>query len=327
MGKPTLVIYEEEKAEELIERKSFQRLVDRIIRLFRRQQEKEHVYEIKLFENMLICVLRLPWSLKEIKSIERNKIETYLEKRKSKYGIDSYYLPEVLLEISHANWCTKPPVRERDLFRCLFPMLLEELLAEGKNDLSELNVVIIHDQDDRELERIIAWISPKVKYLSIVTNEKDNAQRIADRAFEEYGLCIGVSVDFKSGLKDADIIMNIADLKEFNTPMRISPKAWVFNLHSADTARAFAGSRVFNGIKIRLPPSVLQQMDKEIMRCYKAEEIAYMLMTERVFEAENAFSSGVGPDRQDIIFSEFRKCGFSTAGYVGRYGDIHVANS
>lgn len=329
MGKPALIICNEELVEEYSNGNMFKRFAEGIMRLFRKAEEKDNdnVDQIQLYENLSVLVLHLPWRMKEIENMEISRIERYLERIKAKFEIGSIYLPEGFLGNSDIEWCKKSVISERELFRCLLPGILEDFISESRNEMSELNISIIHGDDDQGLERIIAWLSPKVKYLTVITDRKEKAQGISDEAFEEYGLCIGLTGDYKSGLRNADIVINLADLSGLNTRLRTNPKAWVFNLGPVDSARAFGESKMIKGVRIRLPQSVLQQMGKEVMKYYKMDDIVRMILTERVSPTVKSYNFNTGAEREQLILSEFRKCGLSAAGHVGGHGGIHVGNT
>jgi len=97
----------------------------------------------------------------------------------------------------------------RFLYKALLVNILKLISEKKGKDIRELDVAIIHGNDYTFLHSYIKILSSILKFLTIITHEKESIENMTDNIFEETGLAVRVTDNLAGGMKDAEAVINL----------------------------------------------------------------------------------------------------------------------
>ena len=74
-------------------------------------------------------------------------------------------------------------------------------------DIRDLDIAILETNNRKLLHFFIRQLSPLAKFLTIITKEKESAQKDMEDIFDETGLSVRVTDDIASGLDGISILL------------------------------------------------------------------------------------------------------------------------
>lgn len=283
----------------------------------------------------------IPYDMVGLRSVadsEMGRIEGIIKKYCSEHGLALPYSPpgreDLFKELGLNPW----PYDGRFLYKLLFGIILGDLTEKRGYPLKELDLAIIAGSSRRELIRFIRHLAPRVKYLTVLEPVGAGVLQGLDSIAEETGLAIRVTEEARSGIKTADLIINLGVL----TPETgVKSGAVIINYGYEAPGADRSDNHVLHGIDLRLPKEWVSGLGEEIWGCYSSTGMAEMLMACRMrgdchgagAESSSEFgnsaeiSGGSIPNmKNSLTFREaamlYRSMNLTIRGYLGRRGPV-----
>ena len=235
---------------------------------------------LEITGEIVIHLIRIPYSMEEYRELNDKKRQMILrdamEICRSK-GVKHCILPFKIQEDIESEGFYKKCWDGKILYRALLVNIINRVCYIKDLDINSIEIAIINGNDNAELLQIVKLISSFIKFVTIITKDMSINKEI-EEIFYETGTSIGVSGDYSNTLKRADLIINLGDAEEFNC--FIKEKVVVLNYGKA--ADFYKKVWVINDIKVELPLSVAFKLDESLLELYKVNEIAEMLIMNKV---------------------------------------------
>jgi len=324
MSNIALVISNKEISSKLASSRFAREIFKSILYFSRKKELNASIREINLYENLKLYIINLPFSLMELEFINKNRIEGFIKNECTKHEIKSLIIPPEIYNACMFDWCAASPYSGKYLFKGLLINMLDDIYFKRGIKLGELDIVVIKGENDDELYSVIRQLSPLVKYLTILTDNKDGIQREIDGIFEEYGLSVGISEDFSLAARSSDLIINLRNNFIGIKNMRINPRAVIINYSGKDAARFFDKGTLINGIEIGLPKKDFSWVDASVQKFFNATQIAEIVLSHKTGLEDMALTGIIDYSSAEKISREFADCGFRISSYAGKYGAIRT---
>jgi len=313
-----LVIYEQQ---DIIpaQQKSF---VGRLLSALKRTKYDCICKKIDFYENVSVYVIKLPWSLGRILSLNKNKINAMINGKCRENGITECLVPRELSEVLSIDGFTRGSSRKEILYKLLILNILKEIYSMKNIEISSVDVAIISGNNNEELLCIVRLLSALFKYITIISSNRESIDSEINKIYVDSGLSIGVTSDYRSGLKSADLIINLGDSNEHIFNSKINPKALILNYGKLDINKILAENTLIKGIEIALPHNIDSKIDKEIYQYYDKAEISLTILDHRFLNSDILNPFNIGISRK--VSKQFEKDGWKISGFIGRRRKLTV---
>lgn len=276
---------------------------------------------IRLYDERSLIVVKLPYSIEELKGMVRNKANCFIDRVCTDFSIREPIIPlEIRDALGRGN--SEPcGYGGKVLFKSLLVDILEEICSARSIKISDIDIVLASEAICPELYTYLSLLSPLVKYVTIITRDRNAVEEDINRIFEDTGLSIGVTTDFKSGLRNGDIIINLCGLRECAN-LRLKNGAVLINLEGMKIKGVTGQNTVINGVEISLPHKLVHEIGRETLDFFSTEEIAEAILSA---ESEGWADSG-GAGFVKGISQSFRRMGCRITGFLGQYNRIRISD-
>jgi len=320
MSNIALVISQKEKSSKLVNSKFVRRISQSILYSSRKNELAESVKEIKLCEDLNLYLIGLPFSLTELGFINKNKIAGFIKEECTKRGIKSCIIPNEIYSVCMLDGYTTNPYNGKYLFKALLTNILDDIYFKRGIRIGELDIVVIKGENDCELYSVIKQLSPLVKYLSVLTDRKNDIQGEIDCIFEEYGLSVGISENFSLAARNAGLIINLCNSFNILKNIRINSEVVIINYGGKEAARFFDKGILINGIETTLPKNAFSWVDKCVQKFFNETQITEIVLCHKTGLEDMACTGIIDYDAAVKISREFAAGGFRIGSFTGRYG-------
>lgn len=276
---------------------------------------------IRLHDERSLVVIKLPYTTRELRGIAGNKANRFINRVCSDFNIPEPIIPlEIRDALGRGN--SEPcGCGGKVLFKSLLVDILEEICTARSIKISDPDIVFVSEASCPELYTYLSLLSPLVKYVTLITRDRNTVEEDINRIFEDTGLSIGVTTDFRSGLRNADIIINLCGLKEC-AALRLKNKAVLINLEGVKITGVTGQNTVINGVEISLPHKLVHEIGREMLDFFSTEEIAEAILSA---ESEDwTDSSGTGFVKG--MSQSFKRMGCRITGFLGQYNRIRISD-
>lgn len=301
--------------------------------LFKKEKLEEKLKEgfakIELYDDLNLYLLTLPYSIREVEELAKNKIDgisSFISRMMKEHGIQSCIMPSHMPNMCEFEGSIKSFFNGEFLYRSLLTNILDEILTKKGLSIGDLNITIVEGKDTEELLSVVKLLSKDLKYLTIITENKDRFENEIESIYEETGLSIMTSTDFKSGLKSADIIINMGGMKDNIPNSRINSKALVLNYGKLDFNKVTNENTFINGIEVSLPKRLLLKLDRRLFEYFKATELSEIILVHKIGININEINGISSLAITQKVSEEFKKDRYSITGFVGRRNIIKSQN-
>ncbi len=198
------------------------KLVSGFGKSFNRNLYRDAFEEVRIDEELSIYLISIPYTLNEIinfKYLGVKKISSAILKICRQNNIEKCYLPQNTPDNLYLKDCIRNPFSGDFIYTALLVDILKEITERKRRDIRNLDMVVVHGDSFNMLYYFIELLSPLVKFITIITSEKDAIEKKTEDILEETGLSIRITSDLKSGLRNADIIINFVQqppIRKFN---------------------------------------------------------------------------------------------------------------
>lgn len=216
------------------ESKEDNRFKCKINNMLNKIEDKEN--ENKIF---LTLPIRKDTKPRKIKTIA-NKIEKY--KIKTAILSDELYDVEQLKNELYARNINI--LDGKYIFKILIEDIINYIYKKSKREIEKTEVSILTNEISHTNQEIIIELAQKIKTLNIITNHIDEFKNLEDYLYNEKGIIIKVSNNYKIALQKTDIILNLDFPEETINKYSIPNKSIIININGEIKIK----SKKFNGI-------------------------------------------------------------------------------
>jgi len=272
---------------------------------------------VELYKNVSAYIIKLPFSQDKLPSLNMTGISKAIAGLCKKNAIADCFLPRELDGVLKIDGCSKVGAYGRLLYKSLILDIIYKIYS-GKNiEISELDIVVVQGARKEELYSVIRLLSPIVKYITVITDDKQKIENEINRFYIDFGISIGVTTDYRSSLKSADLIINLGDSNEHIFNSIINPKALVLNFGDLNINKVLSENVLINGIEVSIPERISAKLGREVHQHYSMGELSEIVLFHRFYNGDgsvNAFNYKLAKK----VSEEFKKDGCSISGFVGR---------
>jgi hypothetical protein len=274
---------------------------------------------LKINEEYGVYLLKLPYETEEFKRLSKKKINSLSSKIAeycSQKGILSCFLPEILKDCFETGGVFKSLIDKQLLYKSVLIDIIKEIYYESNVVLSHLDVAIIHGSDNNELFRIINLLSGYFNYLTVSTDNKESIEDGLNNIYEEAGLAVGISSDYKNTVKSSQLIIHLGN-SNFDFSDCLSSDKVVIN-YSGEVVNNIAGNcKLINGIFIHPPEEIVQNIKEEVFEFFSKSDIAMILINYRAGFVDTLPCALNETGLKECLETEFKKGGYKIAGFLG----------
>lgn len=149
------------------------------------------------------------------------------------------------------------------IYISLLKFIIEKLLKKQQKSIKEQEITIIQENNSEILYYFLEELAPVVKFLNVVTYEREKVEKFLESICEETGLSVRVTNDFSSDVRSVDILINIGDLAKIRNGNNIPASTIIVNYGKLEE-KFLRNNFVINDLKIR--------MDEDIDKAVKIAE-------------------------------------------------------
>ena len=199
--------------------------------------------------------LSLP--IKEDK-IKEKKIKKIVKQMK-KYKIKTTILSESLYNIEFLkNELYSMNISILDgkyLFKLLIEEVIKYICKKSNTNIEKMEISILTNDVTNINNEIIISLAEKVKTLNIITNHIEEFRNIEDYLYNEKGIIIKISNNYKTALQKTNVIVNMDFPEETINKYAIPSKCIIVNINGGIKIKTkkFNGINI-NGYNIIIPP-------------------------------------------------------------------------
>lgn len=271
---------------------------------------------IEVDSNFAIQGVKLPYTLSELNKLgkmKRNSLDKAILKICTENSVDKCIIPaEVDCSLRS---CVKSGFTGKIVYTVLAEKILRDICTKKRISISEVDIVVIQGEDDVLPYTIIKLLSPSVKFITLITSNKEMMEKKVEQVCDETGLSVRVTNDEESALRSCDFVINYGDIKSRSIKNIVNSNAVVINYGKLEETLTELKDRVVNGVEIGLGNKYFQGLKKEIFRFYNPIELAEILLVNKSDIAINNLC-----DLADYIIIEKFKSNFEEDGFfVKRY--------
>lgn len=299
-------------------------------RLFLRANDRAVRAGVKktgLYEGTNAWIIKLPVRASLLDGFNRKTIRDYVERLCQGKGTGACFMPAAVTGGDIFKACRVMHNSRSAIFKSHLLYILDDIYEKSGIRLGSLDMVIVSDEEARELFTVVKLLEPHFRYMTVAAaNDRGHTSTgsvtvgsgacplledggLEDRLAEisgDTGLMIRVSSSWKSVLKNADLVINLshtADLSGY----RMKNASLVININGGRSMRLPGENAVINGIEYLLPAGVFAGLGTEVLRSFSKKEL-----TEAVLDLEL--------EESEAVPEVFEKTGCRIVGYTGRRG-------
>ena len=290
--------------------------------LFIKPSWEDWVRKIELMEDLLLYTVGLPYRVDEI-----SRYKSRLNKFFSQFTGENHikcFLPRSIPDGVLMKGCIKLETTGRLLFKSLLIYILKEIYEKKGILISELDICIIEGENRAELREIVDLLSPMVKYITVIAEDRDTVDADMARIYEDTGLSVRVTNELRKSLRDVDLIINLGNLAGISPRARINPKAVILNYGKDEINELSCENVILNGIKIRMGKDMSQKIDHVLMETYGETELIETILLfiagleEKVTGQYDLYKDCMDKSTVKGLSDAFVKCGCSIKEFFGR---------
>lgn len=239
--------------------------------------------KLEVDSSLTIHAVKLPYTLNELKKsgrFTRNKISKCLIKICKEDSIDKCIVPHDLpfpLDI-----CEKSHFTGKIVYTVMAMNILEHILKLKELDIRGVDIAIIQGDNKVLPCVIIKLLSPIVKFITLVTKEKELVEKNIEEVCDETGLSVRITNDVESVMVSSDIVINYADLKSFGIKKKVVSNAIIINYGELDEDRLRHRNDVINRVDIGLGDKYTDYFEDNVFKSYSSSEIAEIVLINKI---------------------------------------------
>jgi hypothetical protein len=256
--------------------------LEKLFHIFRRLNADGWIDKVDLYDDLHTYVIKLPYKIEELGGLMGSRVEKAVFDVCRKYSINSCLLPDYLPEGHRLGRLANRLYSGKLLYKSLVYNVLEEICERFGVEASGLDITIISGSDNKELYTFIMLLAPFTKYITVLVKDRESVQDEINKIYCSTGLSVGLTTDYKNGIKNAGVIINLGDINRFGPVSVINRRTWVINYGEKDNFRLLDKNIVVNGIKVKFPQHVINKLDKNTLDSFNMVKLAEMILVNRL---------------------------------------------
>lgn len=286
---------------------------------------------IQVNEKLEISLITLPYTLAELWKIRSRRrirqINEFLYDAHREQGFACCIVPKCIAEIHSFENCICSPFTGEYIYRCLLGSILEDIFTKRGINIWDLDIVLVQGERRESLYAVIELLSPVVRFLTVVSDERDQIEEEAGESFLDSGLSVIITSDWRSALKNADVIINLKEEKEIASIIKTKKGSVLINISGLKASAIHCESALIQGLHVGIPQSLCDELDSNVWNFLEPCELAEAIIT-----------IGLGLEEQVIqqefpqfelmkkVSKEFKKGGYRLTGFAGRHNTLYASD-
>ena len=127
-------------------------------------------------------------------------------------------------------------------------------------------MLLIGGEEDEKLNVIIQLLLSRIKYLTIITENKASIMNTVNKIYQETGLSIRIAVENKNVYRDIDLIINLNNFYELKSSYKLKSNAIIINYSGTNANWTGTENNIINKVDIGLPDSIKNKIDSDIIK-------------------------------------------------------------
>ncbi|TYQ15085.1 UNVERIFIED_CONTAM: hypothetical protein Cloal_1492 [Acetivibrio alkalicellulosi] len=319
-----LILFEEKKHNSNINN-IFKRFYYKIKSLFDKDIYLSQVEKIEVDERVNIFFIKLKSSLDQINEFRQykiKKIKKNINKVLKEYSIENCILPEEVNEDFMLDCCIKNPFSGHFIYTALITDILKIIAYKKGISVKELDIAIIKGNESSLFYSYIELLSPIVKFITIIDNDRQCCYNKIEEIYDDTGLSVRITDDIKSGVDGVDVVINMANMDNLYKSTRIKSNAIVINYGTINENDSFLSNTIINGISISLDKDFENIMNGYVGSSYSRNELAELIVCAKNNINANVINNNADKKIIQYISNEFKKCGYRINGFIGRHNIV-----
>jgi hypothetical protein len=320
MGDFSLVVCLESKDSRTDTDNVFKRILKNMCNVKKAGDVGKAVRKVRLYDSIDVDMIFLPFHSSEVSGFKKgllDRIGKRIVQVCSVNGAKECILPKQLLQIPALRECLRTLLPLEYLYKCVFVNIIDSVCSCKGMNISDMDVAIIKGEEDELFISILKLLSLRTKFITIITQNPDGIDKEVTEIYEETGLSIRLTGDFRNGMKSSGFIINLLSSDKLVSNAKISQSAVILNYGALDASRLPYENPVINGIDIALPKYVVTNLGEAVCKDFAGLHIAEAILKHRVAMEEWPldFSNYRVLNK---ISAAFKNEGYRIRGFIGR---------
>lgn len=297
-------------------------LCTRLFLLFKSKYVKAGIKSVVLYEDTNVWIIKLPFTAGRLPCFNSGAIKGFVGRFCTEKGAAGCFMPSgAVTDTAYDGFRIRHDAGQI-IYKAHLLQILHDIYEDNGIRLGSIDTVIVAGRDRQELLQIVRRLEPRFKFLTVAASKDAGLEDELAEISEESGLTVNTCYEWKSALKNADLIINLAGAPALSK-FRMKSRSFVINYNSEAGSRMQGENVVINGVEFTLPPDVTAGLDEEVLQNFSKKELAEAVAGLRIGRYDGQTLDDAFYDR---VLEEFGKCGCRIAGYIGRRGAIKAEN-
>lgn len=268
-------VYEEKDNKRI----SFINIFKNLKKIFAIRKNPVSIKNLVVDSSYTVYTVKLSYTLNELKKagrFTRRKISKHIIKMCKENSIDKCIIPNDLpfpLDI-----CEKSHFTGKIIYTVMAVDIIEHILKLKELDIRDVDIAIIQGGNEVLPCILIKLLSPVVKFITLVTKDKELVEKNIEEVCDETGLSVRITNDATGVLVSSDIVINYGDLKSYGIKKKVVSNAIIINYGELDEDRLGHENDVMNRINIGLGDKYRNCFEDSVFKSYSSSEIAEIIM-------------------------------------------------
>lgn len=300
------LIYFEEKE---IKGKFLFNIIQKLKLLFSFKVKPASIDKVLFESNLTMYMIKLPYTLKALNKagkFTRNRINRCLSQLCTDNSIDTCIFPGSLtcsLDIGIKS----NRLIEKFVFKVLAADIVRYISASQDLSIRDMDIAIIQGDNGVLPYMVIKELSPDVKFITLVTNNRDQVESNIEEVCYETGLSVRITKDAESVLNNSDIVINYGNLKSYHILKNIDSNAIIINYGQLREDKFKSDNEIICGIDIGLADRYKESVKEDVLSFYSISELAHIVLaskSEITMDISEEFTDYNYGDKIVKVFSE-----------------------
>lgn len=293
------------------------RLASWVKGMFMKTALEDGISTVPLYDDLNIHLIKLPYYLnKAARHIGR--LNKFISRFVMEKNIRYCFLPEKVPDSFQINGCIKFAFSGILLYKSLLKCILDKIYTDRGIQISELDIAIVEGSDFSELYEIVRLISPYVKFVTIITRNKGQVEEEMSKVYADTGLSIRVTEDIKSGLRNADLVVNTGALADLASIAKPRAEAVILNFVPEDADKITCGNVLINGITVEMPEKIASKIDSQVFEYYNKLGFIETVLFFKTNIEDRLLERRIAQKTARILSEEFEAGGYAIKEFIGR---------
>lgn len=248
-------------------------------KLFAIRKKPISINKLEVDSNYTVHTVKLSYTLNELEKagrFTRRKISKHIIKMCKENSIDKCIIPNDLP--FPLDFCEKSHFTGKIIYTVMAVDIIEHILKLKEFDIRDVDIAIIQGDNEVLPCILIKLLSPVVKFITLVTKEKELVEKNIEEVCDETGLSVRITNDAAGVLVSSDIVINYGDLKNYGIKKKVVSNAIIINYGELDENRLGHGNDVINRIDIGLGDKYRDCFEDSVFKSYCSSEIAEIVL-------------------------------------------------